>query len=146
MGFFAKNASRGLPVPALALRRDETGDGDGERSGQTSRRAAGDKKSALKSEKKKRVGTRGIPGSALGFRPAEGAKISAGGGAARQRGALETGRAMGTGRETTPASVIDATGYARDGPTSEEPCLPRASRRRSRACFRRITVSINACG
>lgn len=29
MGFFAKNASRGLPVPALALRRDEKGDGDG---------------------------------------------------------------------------------------------------------------------
>jgi len=58
---------------------------------------------------------------ALGFRPAEGAKISAGGGAARQRGALETGRAMGTGRETTPASVVNATGYARDEPTSEEP-------------------------
>lgn len=49
---------------------------------------------------------------------------------------------MGTGRETTPASVVNATGYARDEPTSEEPCSSRASRRRSRACFRRITVSI----
>ena len=95
-------------MPALALRRDEKGDGDGAIGSDVETRA--DEKKTRAREKTGRNAE--YPVQRWVFAPPRGRKNLAGrrGAAA---GRAQMGRAMGTGRETTPASVIDATGYAR---------------------------------